>query len=177
MTFGPNAAHRFVKISQHFPPQKTRRPPTPRGESTRRPGINIQIDLTPSSRSPSHNSSLLWWEHCRGAQVAIQLFNEYDNYFSHMPRLCTNTCSGVQHQAAMEPSPRCPHAVIVDVLFIRRFTLFTFPSTFFALIFHCFSGGGEEGGGGDSSRQLLGEPLLPTRFLRHPPTPTLIPFA
>lgn len=30
--------------------------------------------------------------------MAIQLFNEYDNYFSHMSRLCTNTCSGAQHQ-------------------------------------------------------------------------------
>lgn len=88
--------------------------------SRRGAGINIQIDLPPPPRSPSssHNSSLLWWEHCRRAQVAIQLFNEYDNYFSHMPRLCTNTCSGAQHQAAMEPSSRRPHAIIVDVLFI-----------------------------------------------------------
>lgn len=81
--------------------------------------------------------------------MAIQLFNEYDNYFSHMPRLCTNTCSGAQHQAAMEPSPRRPHAIIVDVLFIRRFT-FSISCTFFALIFHCVfweRGGGGDGGG------------------------------
>lgn len=134
--------------------------------SRRGAGINIQIDLPPPSPSSSHNSSLLWWEHCRRAQVAIQLFNEYDNYFSHMPRLCTNTCSGAQHQEAMEPSPRRPHAIIVDVLFVRRL-LFHLLHVF-ALIPYFW--GSAAGGRENSSRPFLGEPRLPLgSFAIHQP--------
>lgn len=53
----------------------------------------------------SDNSFLLWWDHCHKAQVAIQLFDEHHNYFSHMPRLSTAP-DPIQTPARDESEPR-----------------------------------------------------------------------
>lgn len=60
--------------------------------TTSPPGVMQQTKAEHHSHSNSdwstrsHNSFLLRWERCHKAQVAIQLFDEHDNYFSHMPR-------------------------------------------------------------------------------------------
>lgn len=119
--------------------------------SRRTARINIQID-----QPRSHNSSLLWWEHCRKAQVAIQLFNEYDNYFSHMPRLCKNTCSELRHQADDGPEPTALFAINTPSLL--TFSLFIVCSSFAHCLLLFLRKKTKKI---NSSRTLLGEPRLP----------------
>lgn len=150
------------KYSSRFRDFQRRR----RAASRRTARINIQID-----QPRSHNSSLLWWEHCRKAQVAIQLFNEYDNYFSHMPRLCKNTCSEPRHQADDGPEPT---ACLPSTRHHYWHSLYSSFAPLSPTVCSCFC---EKNSKKKTIHLGHSSENLGSRFLCHPPTPTLIPFA
>lgn len=122
--------------------------------------INIQID-----QILSHNSFLLWWEHCHRAQVAVLLFDEHDNYFSHMPRFSKapdrNQTSGGN---GVEPRTLCatdkPSLLTFYLFIICSFISRCLP--FFFFIFLIFA--------------IPSTPPTPHSWLPlSPPTPTRIP--
>ena len=129
---------------------------------------HLHSDLNGSTLS--QNPFLLWWEHSHKAQVSIQLFDEQDNYFNHMPRLTTAPdLSPAPGRDGLEPSSVCHwQTIFIDVFFIHYLLLYL---SLFALFFII------------SILAIPSTTHLPPSTTTHthsqfllPPTPTPIPF-